>query len=233
MDHRDCVRPSRCLDLLRCRPLDDVGRAVGLLPCAVRRGATGRGFDSVNDGRPAPWSSRRGVADSFGEEGRHQLPAMRHLQRTAFRRLLCVLPPAGVVTTCLASRCLGARQLLDHALACPLPLLQEDQEIGHLLPVRPLVELPDEVGADLAGEVRTRRRSRRAAGPSASARRAASSQNTGARAYQRPGPEAGHATRTYVAVAGLHLVGEPSWLGCCGIQAEHISHYPSPRLGST
>ena len=28
---------------------------------------------------------------------------------------------------------------------------QEDQEIGHLLPVRPLVELPDEVGADLAG----------------------------------------------------------------------------------
>jgi hypothetical protein len=52
---------------------------------------------------------------------------------------------------CLASRCLGARQLLDHALAGPLPLLQEDQEIGHLLPVRPLVELPDEVGADIAG----------------------------------------------------------------------------------
>jgi hypothetical protein len=46
---------------------------------------------------------------------------------------------------------LGARQLLDHALAGPLPLLQEDQEIGHLLPVRPLVELPDGVGADLAG----------------------------------------------------------------------------------
>jgi hypothetical protein len=39
-------------------------------------------------------------------------------------------------------------------------------------------------------EVRTRRRSRRAAGPSASARRAASSQNTGARAYQRPGRQA-------------------------------------------
>jgi hypothetical protein len=36
--------------------------------------------------------------------------------------------------------CLGARQLLDHALAGPLPLLQEDQEIGDLLPVRPLVE---------------------------------------------------------------------------------------------
>jgi hypothetical protein len=36
------------------------------------------------------------------------------------------------------------------------------------------------------GEVRTRRRSRRAAGPSASARRAVSSQDTGARAYQRP-----------------------------------------------
>ena len=47
--------------------------------------------------------------------------------------------------------CLGARQLLDHALAGPLPLLQEDQEIGHLLPVRPLVELPDHVGANLAG----------------------------------------------------------------------------------
>jgi hypothetical protein len=51
------------------------------------------------------------------------------------------------------------------------------------------------------GEVRTRRRSRRAAGPSASARRAASSQNTGARAHQRPGPEAGHATKTYIRLA--------------------------------
>ena len=63
--------------------------------------------------------------------------------------------------------CLGARQLLDHALAGPLPLLQEDQEIGHLLPVRPLVELPDGVGADLAGggqdpkEIPTRRWSER------------------------------------------------------------------------
>jgi hypothetical protein len=45
---------------------------------------------------------------------------------------------------------LDARQLLDHAPAGPLPPLQEDQEIGHLLPVRPLVELPDDVGADLA-----------------------------------------------------------------------------------
>jgi hypothetical protein len=65
------------------------------------------------------------------------------------------------------SPCLGVRQLLDHALAGPLPLLQEDQEIGHLLPVRPLVELPDEVGADLAGrgqdpkEIPTRRWSER------------------------------------------------------------------------
>jgi hypothetical protein len=63
--------------------------------------------------------------------------------------------------------CLGARQLVDHALAHPLPLLQEDQEIGHLLPVRPLVELPDDVGTDLAGggqdpkEIPPRRRSER------------------------------------------------------------------------
>jgi hypothetical protein len=62
---------------------------------------------------------------------------------------------------------LGARQLLDHALAGPLPLLQEDQEIGHLLTVRPLVQLPDDVGADLAGggqdpkEISTRRWSKR------------------------------------------------------------------------
>lgn len=60
---------------------------------------------------------------------------------------------------------LRARQLLDHALAGPLPLFQEHQEIGHLLPVRPLVELLDDVGADLAGggqdpkEIPTRRRS--------------------------------------------------------------------------
>jgi hypothetical protein len=45
------------------------------------------------------------------------------------------------------------------------------------------------------GEVRTRRRSRRAAGPSVSASRAASSQNTGARAYQRPGPQGGFVWR--------------------------------------
>ena len=60
--------------------------------------------------------------------------------------------PAGVASP-LSDKisCLGARQLVDHALAGPLPLLQEDQEIGHLLPVRPLVVLPDKVGADLAG----------------------------------------------------------------------------------
>ena len=76
--------------------------------------------------------------------------------------------PAGVASP-LSDKisCLGARQLVDHALAGPLPLLQEDQEIGHLLPVRPLVELPDDVGADLAlggkdsKEIPTRRWSER------------------------------------------------------------------------
>src|SRR4029453_3644699 len=44
MDLPDCVRPSRCLDLLRCRLLDDGGRGFGLLPCALRRGAAGVGL---------------------------------------------------------------------------------------------------------------------------------------------------------------------------------------------
>jgi hypothetical protein len=71
----------------------------------------------------------------------------------------------------------------------PLPLLQEDQEIGHRLHVRPLVELPDDVGADLAAGTSGPEGDPDAPlGPSASARRAASSKNTGARAYQRPGP---------------------------------------------
>jgi hypothetical protein len=68
------------------------------------------------------------------------------------------------------------------------------------------------------GEVRTRRRSRRAAGPSASARRAASSQNTGARAYQWSGPEAGHATRIYIST-------EAGW-------SKATWSYPSTRLRS-
>src|SRR5512132_2996801 len=58
-----------------------------------------------------------------------------------------------------------------NALACPLPLLQE---IGHLLPIRSLVELPDDIGADLAGGGQHPKEIRRAAGPSASARRTAS-----------------------------------------------------------
>ena len=86
--------------------------------------------------------------------------------------------------------CLGARQLLDHALAGPLPLLKKDQEIGHLLPVRPLVELPDEVGADLAGggqdpkEIPTRRWSERVS----EANRILPKHR--ARAYQRPSRQA-------------------------------------------
>ena len=95
-------------------------------------------------------------------------------------------------------RCLGARQLLDHALAGPLPLLQEDQEIGHLLPVRPLVELPDDVGADLAGrgqdpkEIPTRRWSERVGEASRilPKHRCAS--------VSVAGPKADHATGAYI-----------------------------------
>jgi hypothetical protein len=98
-------------------------------------------------------------------------------------------------------RCLGARQLLDHALAGPLPLFQEDQEIGHLLPVRPLVELPDEVGADLAGrgqdpkEIPTRRWSERVSEASSilPIHRGSS--------VSVAWPEACHATRMYVSNA--------------------------------
>jgi hypothetical protein len=74
------------------------------------------------------------------------------------------------------------------------------------------------------GEVRTRRRSRRAAGPSASARRVASSQNTGARAYQRvrlDGDEmpadaddgdAGHFSRTYMGGAVTPVMFQRSYI---------------------
>jgi hypothetical protein len=82
------------------------------------------------------------------------------------RDLLGVVP--GTPSVLISPRSLhDSRQLLDHGLASPLPLLQEDQEIGHLLPVRSLVELPDDVGADLAGggqdpkEIPPRRRSER------------------------------------------------------------------------
>jgi hypothetical protein len=85
--------------------------------------------------------------------------AHRLRKRSGLERPTAVTPALGVVHLPAAfagagrtrTRCLGARQVLDHALAGPLPLLQEDQEIGHLLAVRPLVELPDGVGAGLAG----------------------------------------------------------------------------------
>jgi hypothetical protein len=72
---------------------------------------------------------------------------------------------------------LGARQLLGHALAGPPPLLQEDQEIGHLLPVRPLVELSDDIAAGLAGGGQNPKETPPRRWPSASARRAASSRH--------------------------------------------------------
>jgi hypothetical protein len=97
MDHRDCMRACRCLDLLRCRPLDDVGRAVGReLVLCVQRATAGRRFGYGNDGRLPPGGFRRGAADPREEERRHRAPAMRHFQRTACSRLLCVLPPAGL-----------------------------------------------------------------------------------------------------------------------------------------
>jgi hypothetical protein len=79
----------------------------------------------------------------------------------------------------------------------PIPSIPE--EIGHLLPVRPLVELPDDVGADLAGggqdpkEIPTRRWSERVR----EASRFLPKTHRG-RAYQRPAPDAGHATGTYM-----------------------------------
>ena len=62
----------------------------------------------------------------------------------------------------------SSRKIMRPAISCPSGLSWE---------------LPASARTSLV-EVRTPRRSRRAAGPSASARRAASSQNTGARAYQ-------------------------------------------------
>jgi hypothetical protein len=111
----------------------------------------------LGDGKPAsPAERTRRVNDAEYDARivRKERDILEHAART-------VVEQASRIT------CLGARQLFDHALAGPLPLLQEDQEIGHLLPVRPLVELPDDVGADLAGgsqdpkEIPTRRWSER------------------------------------------------------------------------
>jgi hypothetical protein len=119
------------------------------VPCALRRGAARRRFGSVNDaalllGVLAGVLLIR-LGRSGGIDARDAAPSTNAIPPPALR------PSGWRRDDCPASQCLGARQLLDHALASPLPLLQEDKEIGHLLPVRPFVELPDEVGADLAG----------------------------------------------------------------------------------
>ena len=101
MDHRDRMRASRCIDPLRCRPLDDVGRGVGReLVLRDWRAAAGRRFDHGNHGRLPPGGSRRGAADQREEGQRHRVPAMRHLQRTGCRGVLCVLPSAGLDAGC-------------------------------------------------------------------------------------------------------------------------------------
>jgi len=109
---------------------------------------------------------------------------------------------------------LGARQILDHALAGPLPLLQEDQEIGHLLSVGPLVELPDDVGAYLARrgedpkEIPTRRWSKRVSDASRilPKHRGASVSAPGARAsYDGDAGYAGDASGTHMAERGSTL----------------------------
>ena len=109
----------------------------------------------IGQGHPTPHARpgnrrRRVAARSLGRDSFRSLPWVVLLRR-----------PISFVTEGTSEprkspfRYLGAGEALrsqgDHALAGPLPLLQEDQEIGHLLPVRPLVELPDDVGADLAG----------------------------------------------------------------------------------
>jgi hypothetical protein len=103
-------------------------------------------------------------------------------------------------TTRTRISCLGARQLLDHALPGPLPLLQEDQEIGHPCPSGLSWSCRMTSARTSLGRSGPEGDPRRAAGPSASARRAASSQHTGARAYQRPGRQASCGTSSSTAL---------------------------------
>jgi hypothetical protein len=83
---------------------------------------------------------------------------------------------------------LGAKQLLDHAWAGPFPLLQEDEEISHLLALSLSWSCRMASGAEIARggqdpkEIPTRRWSERVSEASRIL------QNTEARAYQRPGP---------------------------------------------
>ena len=44
-------------------------------------------------------------------------------------------------------------ELLNSRLPSPLLLLEEDQELGHVLPAGSLEELPDDVGADLVAGI--------------------------------------------------------------------------------
>jgi hypothetical protein len=113
---------------------------------ALTDSARGR---SITDGPAIEWKAllaERGLQPSWGHPSPQKERAQVHAGSPAAEELI------GEAADHLGQDLVPRRETAPRSCpGGPTPTPPEDQEIGHLLPVRPLVELPDDV-ADLAGE---------------------------------------------------------------------------------